>query len=163
MLPPVRGIAAVDALMLAALARLDDVQHAIVVQREIVGEAPGFVQTEDAPEIFVARQGTMRVALASRWSCEPAVVLLPKVLQECVALVSVADRCQAQRSHESVLQSLMCTLDTSFWLLLKSLAYLCPPGPQLHLACGVWTACSPRSTRAPRAGCPSITWNAESR
>jgi hypothetical protein len=83
------------------------------VQREIERETAQLVNAEDALEVFVPHQRSVRISVVECRSCELSVVALSELFQQCVARVAIADALEAQLFYEPVLQRLICTLDAT--------------------------------------------------
>jgi hypothetical protein len=93
---------------------VDDVEHALVVQGEIVGESPLFLPGEYAAQVILREQLAMRIVVVSWRASETAIVVLTELVQVDVASLAVADTSEAKLFDKTILECLMSALDASF-------------------------------------------------
>jgi len=93
------------------LARLKQVEHALVVQREVMRHASFFLPTEQPLELLVREQRTMCIVRASRRTREATDVVLDELERESVRIVHRRNGAQPQLLHEPILQRLVRTFD----------------------------------------------------
>jgi hypothetical protein len=84
-------------------ARLDEVGHALEVERQVAGQRPLLLPGEDEPEVLVVAKRAMSVVRVLGGAPEPAVVVRHELRHEGVPGVHGGDIAQAKLLHEPVL------------------------------------------------------------
>ena len=93
--------------------RVEDVQHALVVQGQALRDEAGLLPAEDAGQVVGRLQGAVGVVLASRSAREPAVVVRDELRGEGVRGLDVADPAQPELLDQPVLQRQVSALDAA--------------------------------------------------